>query len=266
MRIHYKPQLNHIPFNWQRDLRFIELGVLNREVAILTKLGFYQEYGGCDEGGFSAHVASIELIDELVGKLAMAATIIMDAGFKPVGALVATLKYIREDPSRLGDGTVEPEALGVLAACYCRGDEPLGIHWYDITDPHLAQRPTHQQIKEAVDRAIGLLRKRAAKGRIAKIAFVYLAIELGNIYLRFNKKLVVHSIHKDSEKTGDGGHFVEYLDEVLAPLNSFLAGLSKEYGECGPISGGNIGKRATKMDASERAKHFHRRICFELPL
>lgn len=256
MRIHYEPQLNHIPFDWQRDLRTVERDVLNREVAILSKLGFYKEYGERYEAGFSGHIASIELIDELVGKLAIAIAIIMDAGFKPAGAIVATLEELGATPSRLADATVEPEALGVLATCYSRSDEHLGAHWYDVTDPSLSMRPTWKKIAEAIHRAVGLLKEGAAKGRRKKVALDYLAAELGKIYLRFNDKLVVNSVHKSSEKVGDGGHFVEFLDEVLAPLNNFLEGLSAEYGERGPISGGSIGRRAIKQDPADRAYRF----------
>lgn len=265
MRVHYEPQVNHIGFDWQRDAHKIEQGVLEREVAILSKLKFHREFGELDDA--AGHLASIELMDELTGILAKTAAIIMDAGFKPTGSLVATIEAVRANPSAIQNCAVEPEALGVMAASYRRNKEPLGQHWYDVTDSPARRKLSRKQIEDAADCGIAILKTVAAKGRRRKVALDYLAVELGEIYLRFNDGLVRHSVLPPSGDVcqADGGPFVEFLNEILAPLNLFLADLPKEYGERGPVSGGSISRRAIKADRSERARRFNQRFRFELP-
>ncbi|MET4368499.1 hypothetical protein ABIA99_001178 [Bradyrhizobium sp. LB12.1] len=254
MRVHYEPQSNHIGFDWQSDAHKIEQGMLERKIAILSKLGFYQEFGELDDAAFSGHLVSIELMDELTGILAKTAAIIMDAGFKPTGSLVATIEAVRANPSAIQNCAVEPEALGVMAASYRRNKEPLGQHWYDVTDPAAGRKLSRKQIEDMADRGIADLQMVATKGRRRKVAFDHLAAELGKIYLRFNDKLVRHSVLTASYKVyqADAGPFVDFLDQVLAPLNIFLADLPNQYGERGPLSGGSIARRAIKARSLKR--------------
>lgn len=264
MRMKY--ELNHIGFDWRRDLQVIEQGVREREVQILSKVGFYREYGEANAPAVFHHLPSVELMDEVTGKLATAAAIIMDAGYKAPSLLISTLDAVRHDPAALRERAVEPEALGVLAAWYQRAHESAGHHWYDVTEPAHSELPSNAKVKDAVDRGIAYLKKSAAKGRRKKIAHEYLAAELCEIYLRFNLRLVRHSAIAESGSASqvEGGPLIVFLDEVLAPLNRFLASLPAEYGERGPISGASIARRAIESDRSTRARRFNQRLKFVL--
>jgi hypothetical protein len=239
MSVRYEPQLNHIGFDWDRDYAVIHRGLLDGETRILTKLGFYREYGALDDPTFTGHVASMELLDELSGILAKGATIIMDAGWKAPHQIVATLDAVENDPTVLLTRSVEPEALGSLAASYQRTDEPRGTFWFDVTDGHLTGVCSLDQIREAARFARARLRREAARGRRKKVGHHFLAAELGSIFSRFNAQITRHSVQtvrKGEDIQADGGPFVEFLGEVLGPLNDFLRELPHCYGERGPIS------------------------------
>jgi hypothetical protein len=253
-------------YDWQRDLRVIEQGLRQREIAILSKIGFYREYGSLDDPAFSGHRAAIALIEEIAGILAKAATINMDAGFKAPARLIATLRAVRDDLTDFWQRAIEPEALGVLASYYQRGDEPPGQYWFDVTDPAPDKVPSDAQLRDAAIRAIGSLEQSAAKGRPKKYAVEFLAIELRGIFLRFNTKLTIHSEYVSANKQADGGPFIEFLTEVLAPLNDFLLRLPKSYGKRGPLSASYIARLSMASDPAMLARKFHRRELFMLPL
>ena len=59
-----------------------------------------------------------KFILELGGILSLAATIKVDAGYKPANKLIATLASIEKDPSFILTNSIEPEALGRLAWNY----------------------------------------------------------------------------------------------------------------------------------------------------
>ncbi|QIO98817.1 hypothetical protein [Bradyrhizobium symbiodeficiens] len=133
----FEPDLNHIGFNWRSDAKAIELEVLSREISLLTKLGFYREYGALDDPDFSGHMASVELVSEIVGALTLAAAIIMDAGHKAPHAIVKTLRAVIRQPDHILLRSVEPEAPGVLGAYHKRPGKERGQYWFDVTDPGL---------------------------------------------------------------------------------------------------------------------------------
>lgn len=239
MSARYEPQLNHIGFDWNRDYGVIRGRLLDREKSILTKLGFYREYGTLDDPKFTGHVASMELLDELSGILAKCATIIMDAGWKAPHQIIATTNAVEKDPTVLLTRAVEPEALGSLGAAYQRADEPRGTFWFDITEGHLTGVPSLDQIREAATFAKARLKREASRGRRKKIGHAFLAAELGFIFLRFNEQISRHSVRtvrNGVDIQEDGGPFIEFLREVLASLNEFLRELPDYYGERGPIS------------------------------
>jgi hypothetical protein len=188
MPVIYEPQLNHIGFDWDRDYKVLHRGLLDRETRILTKLGFYREYGALDDPTFTGHIASIELLDELSGILGKGATIIMDAGWKAPHQIDATLDTVEKDPNVLRTRSVEPEALGSLAASYQRTDEPRGTFWFDITDGHLTGVCSLDQIREAARFARARLRREAARGRRKKSVTLSLLLNWVSFFYASTRK------------------------------------------------------------------------------
>jgi hypothetical protein len=82
------------------------------------------------------------------------------------------------------------------------------------------------------------------------VAVKLLALRFRAIFLRFNQTITRHSV--ESSRKGkiiqvEAGPFVEFLDEVLAPLNRFFSELSSEYG-AKPISAGYVTRVAKNLD------------------
>jgi hypothetical protein len=246
MPVRYKPELNHIGFDWFRDSNIILQELLAREIDVLTKLGFYEEYGPHSDPTFTGHTESIALMNEISGVLSLAAVILMDAGFKAPRQLIATLKSIERNHSLIFTHSIEPEALGMLSLCYQRGDEPPGLFWFDIDRPENAPLPDPDRVRAAASKAIAALEAEASPGRPPNNMIEFLALRFREIFLRFNDRVTRHSVEssrviavhrkgnsripKTKPIQREGGPFIEFLESVLPPLNGFFASLPKDYG------------------------------------
>ncbi|KRR14252.1 hypothetical protein [Bradyrhizobium valentinum] len=260
MSLKYEPELDHVGFDWSRDAATIEAYLLGRRVQILTKVGFYLEYGTPEEPGYIGDLASIHLIREIAGILARAAAIVVDGGFKAPHRLIATLRAVEKDPSLVRSKRVEPEALGSLASSYQRADEPRGTFWFDVTEPSTPVRPTADRIRAAAKEAIRRLKAEAKRGRPKKLMLDHLAFELRGIFLRFNpgaKRRSVHSADRNGRpRQVEAGPFIEFLKEVTAPLNNYLRSLPNSHGERGPLSPAYIARIAISSDLEEYGRRF----------
>ena len=140
----YRASLDHVGFDWSKDLETIRAKLLERGDFCSRKLGFV-ETRGCSchsdaSGALSVKTERNSLFDEIAGILALAAAVKMDAGFKAANKVIATVDAVENDPSVIGTRKVEPEALSVIATKYRRADEPPGTHWYDIYQDEDADR------------------------------------------------------------------------------------------------------------------------------
>ncbi|WP_213284812.1 hypothetical protein [Bradyrhizobium sp. sGM-13] len=260
MSVKYEPELDHVSFDWSSDAATIEADLFGRRVQILSKVGFYLEYGTPDEPGYIGDLASIHLIREIAGILARAAAIAVDGGFKASHRLIATLRAVEQDPSLVGSRRVEPEALGSFAQSYQRADEPPGTFWFDVTEPWTPVRPTAAQIRIAAKEAMRRLKGEARRGRRKKLMVEHLAFELRGIFLRFNPRIKRHSV-QSADRNGrpkqvEAGPFIEFLEEVIAPLNDYLRSLPNHYGERGPLSAAYIARIAISSDLKEYRRRF----------
>ncbi|MDB5611432.1 MAG: hypothetical protein JWP25_8332 [Bradyrhizobium sp.] len=242
MPARYKPQLNHIGFDWfYQSNRFLN-ELLAKEIPILERLGFYKEYGSLEDPTFSGHVESMNLMNEICGILSVAATIQMDAGFKAPHQVIATLEAIKKDPSLVITHSIEPEALGAIARCYQRGQEAPGTFWFDIDRAGNTPLPNPDQVRAAASNAIASLKLEASPGRRPDRVGEFLAVRFREIFLRFNDRITRHSVvssrdvksglssHETKEVQLEAGPFIEFLELVLEPLNQFFLSLPKYYG------------------------------------
>lgn len=161
----------------------------------------------------------------------MAATIKMDAGYKPANKVIATLRAIEKDPSVILSSGVEPEALARVASNYQRGDEKPGTFWFDVDRPDDVPLPDPQRVSKAASVAIERLEGLVRSGRPRDVMLDYLGDRLLACYLRFNETARRHSIAADGDRAqAEAGPFLEFLTTVVAPLNRFLIQLPPDYG------------------------------------
>ncbi len=164
----YRPSLDHVGFNWTKDLDEIRSKLLARWDCILAELHFVEK-SGCiaianSSGAVSLKTARDCLLDEISGIVALAAAVQMDAGFKAANKVIATVDAVRRAPSIILTHNVEPEALGVIALKYQRADEPPGTYWYDIYQDENAVAVDLQQVAYAARQASLQLRAERRKG------------------------------------------------------------------------------------------------------
>jgi hypothetical protein len=250
MSTKYDAQLNHIGFDWFRQSNRVHHDLLARETVVLEKLGFYAEHGPLDDPMFTGHIESIHLMEEISGKLSKGVAILMDGGFKPPHQIIATLMAVEADPSLILNRSLEPEALGVLASCYQRANETPGTFWYDIDRQENAPLPEPSRVRAAATAGILKMKAEAAPGRRKDWVVEFLALQFREIFLRFNVRITRHSL--ESQRDGkeiqiEGGPFIDFLREVLEPLNPFFSELPKEYG-AKPISAAYVARVALKLD------------------
>lgn len=194
---------------------------------------------------------------EIKGALYLAAAIYVDAGILAVNKMVATLRAILKNPALALERAIEPGALGELARHYQRVEESVGTHFYDLTGDgsnDFRQTPEHVAIQAAAYRAITVLQTEVASGRSPAHVEQILAQRLGQVFLRFNPSIGRESIligigtHIDGKELAvqaEAGPFLEFLEMVLEPLNSYLnslpAPLSRRW-----VSAGGVARIATK--------------------
>jgi hypothetical protein len=224
----YKPQLDHVGFDWFSQSNQFHQDLLAIETKILEKSGFYKEYGLSDQD--TAHIEARELIRELSGVISLAAATRMDAGFKAPNRLISTLEPVEKDPSLILTRHLEPEALGMLASHYQRADECPGTFWWDVDRQENAPLPEPERVRQAASSAIVALKSEAGPGRLPDKATELVALRAREIYLRYNLSVTRHSVASFSRGKDcqvEDGPFFEFLELLLAPLNRFLKSLPK---------------------------------------
>jgi hypothetical protein len=242
----YKPQLDHVGFDWKSD-QFHKY-LLSKETLILEKLGFYKEYGHPGPG--IVHSEGREHIRGLSGLLSSAAAIKMDAGFKAVNKLISTLEAVAKDPSLILTHDLEPEALGMLGLHYQRVDEPPGTFWFDVDRQVNDPRPEPARVSRAASMAMLSLKSEAKSGRPAEKVIEFLAVNLRTIFLRFNDSVTRHSVASGAVSQKEAGPFFEFLELVLAPLNRFFVSLPKHYGAA-PVSAAYVARMAAELSQDQ---------------
>jgi hypothetical protein len=194
----YKPQLDYTGFDWNKDVANFVQKLLPVERAILEKARFTGN-SGCiyftSPKGFIT--AQTVFMNDIAGALALAAAVQMDAGFKAANKIVATLSAMAKNPGIVKTRSVEPEAMGLIAANYQRGAEPRGTYWFDVYQDDNAQEPDLAQISRAAERAIIELRADVHSGRPESLVLAILATRLSELFLRYNDVATRHSVASD---------------------------------------------------------------------
>ena len=252
----YRASLDHVGFDWSKDPETIQRKLLERGDLVVARLGFIEKGGcACYADASSTLVLKTErtaLFDEIVGILAWAAAVRIDAGFKAANKTIATVDAVEKDPLVIATRNVEPEALSVIASKYQRADEPPGTYWYDIYQDENAIGIDLQQAGRAAEQASLDLRTDRKKGRPRESELEILA-GLREIFERYNAGAGRHSVLTSADgkfKQEEAGPFLTFLKIVIAPLNEFLAGLPASHGPK-PISAAQIMRK--------KANHSRRR-------
>jgi len=222
----HKPQLDHRGFNWREDAERLHQALLERADAILCAIGLRNKPRHPAQPGQDLSEEESELLRQCAGAISEAAAIQLDAGYKPVNKLIATLGEIEKNPSIVFERSIEPEALAVLASWYRRGDEPPGMFWCDIYGDDGASVPNPQNIRDAATWGILFLGRETTKGRPKNIAMEVLASRLVSLYMGFNDRASRRSVVSWSRGRYvqiEDGPFVDFLKLVIAPLNQFYA-------------------------------------------
>jgi hypothetical protein len=257
----HRPQLDHLSFSWHEDGDRFHLELVAQSSQTLERAGFNKEFG--DSGAvpsINTQKAGAEFILELSGILSQAAAIKMDAGYKPANKIIATLKAIKNDPSLILEGGVEPETLAVVASNYQRGDEKPGTFWFDVDRSDDVPLPDPQRVSKAASVAIGKLSAR--RGQPRNVMLDFLGDKLLACYLRFNSTAGRHSIAADGDRAqAEAGPFLEFLTVVIVPLNRFLLQLQASYG-AKLVSEPDLARRALRNRGKARIRRVEK---FTLP-
>jgi hypothetical protein len=89
----YRPQLDHVGFDWSDQSNKLHRDLLALKTGILENSGFNDEYG--DPSFEHIQSEAREFIRELSGIISVAAAIRMDAGFKASNKLTSTLEAVK---------------------------------------------------------------------------------------------------------------------------------------------------------------------------
>lgn len=214
----YKPNLDHKTFSFAKAVKTIEAHVLPLRDQVLREIGFLDEYGEPEEWDDDDEEDAKRAIGEVVGVVAKAAAIRVDAGFKPTNQVRATVAAIARDPRllRFGVDRIEPEAVGAIAKHYKRGDERPGTHWADITGDG-DRRPTIEQVRVAAQVAERELELEARKGGRSRVDLQILAEGLGSVYGRPITRTV-----GTMGRAAETGGYKTFLGLVLPALEGVL--------------------------------------------
>jgi hypothetical protein len=249
-----KPQLEHVSFSWHEQSELFHTELKAQRAKILELSGFDREFGGPgNPPGIGQEQEAAAFILELTGILSLAAAIKMDGGYKPANKVIATLRSVKEDPSLIFKGGVEPEALSMVAANYQRGEEKPGTFWFDVDQPgDDLRRPDPQHVSQAASVAIESLRSMAHAGRPHDVMLDLLGDRLLLCYRRFNVTAGRHSVAADSDRAqAEDGPFFQFLSLVIGPLNRFLIRLPASYG-AKSISAAELARRALRSPRKTR--------------
>ncbi len=231
----YKPKLHHVEFDWSgQQARF------EREYELILPqlrglLGGYDS-----ESDIPHETQDRDLVRDLATTASLASATKVEAGFKPVHQIIATIEAIEKAPEIIFNHDIEPEALGMIAQHYQRGTEKPGQFWFDIywgKDHALGQQqPRLDNVVQAAQAAIAQLKGEAKPGRPQEVVGPMLARRYLEIFERQKNqdrsdKLSVsrHSVvsfghGRYLQKIG--GPFYEFCKLALTPLNEFRSSCS----------------------------------------
>jgi hypothetical protein len=243
----YKAQLDHIGFDWTKDVGIIRQSLVAKKNSILAKAGF----SGVRECAYNPATQTIEtercaFIEDICGALSWAAAVQMDGGFKAANKIIATLESVERDPSIINSRNVEPEALGMIACHYQRADEAPGKYWMDVYQDEGAHQLNLQQVRRAALIAISSLRTEVKRGRPNKLPLDILGEKLRDLFLRYNEVATRNSIASDGEVAQvEAGPYFEFCEAVIAPLNEFFGSLPQSY-EAKHISAAQVARKGAE--------------------
>ena len=162
----HRPQVDHVSFSWREEGDLFHSELDAQRLEILERSGFNREFGDpADAPTINTEREGAKYILELSGILSHAAAIKMDAGYKPVNKIIATLEAIKKDPSAILNGGIEPEALAMVALNYQRGEETPGTFWSDVDRSNDVPLPDPKRVSKADSVAIERLESEAHSSR-----------------------------------------------------------------------------------------------------
>lgn len=244
----YRPQLDHVGFDWIVHADQIDRALRSEESLILEKLGFNDLFGDHPAAIFKSNAE--EVMRELSGILSLAASIRMDAGFKAPNKLISIVRAIKKEPSIIFNRAVEPEALASVGSHYQRAGEPPGRFWWDIDKQFDGPLLDLQRVRDAASAAISALQAEAHPGKPIDEVTKFLSRRGRELFLQYNPAITRHSVA--SSRNGkacqvEAGRFLEFLELWLSPLNTFFSTLSKDYCPT-PVSPAGVARMAVELE------------------
>jgi hypothetical protein len=232
MSTKYKPIINEPESVWSAPAKALLGNALEQRGNILETLNFYEEHGhlGGMDGKFDDRItcAAGELLAELAGILTLA---LARAAEAPTGVAIATLEWVKKNPSAAQGYTLPGFAEGLLAAHYQRNDEDKATYYPDIMGfvPNgfhdTIQIPAEESIINAASAAIDALSSVRRAGRPSSEATRILGEGLREMFLRFNTKITRRS--ETSSRHGElvqveAGPFFDFVSAAIVPLQDLL--------------------------------------------
>ena len=167
-----KPIINEPETVWSTPAKAILKKVLEQRSNILETLNFHAEYGrlGDMDGKFDDRItcAADEVLAEIAGFITLA---LARAAEAPTGVAIATLEWVKKNPSAAQGYTLPGFAEWLLAAHYQRNDEDKATYYPDIMGfvPNrfhdTIQIPAKESIINAASAAIDALSSVRRAGR-----------------------------------------------------------------------------------------------------
>jgi hypothetical protein len=232
MSTKYKPIINEPETVWSTPAKAILKKVLEQRSYILETLNFYEEHGhlGWMDGKFDDRItcAADEVLAELAGFLTLA---LARAAEAPTGVAIATLEWVKKNPSAAQGYTLPGFAEWLLAAHYQRNDEDEATYYPDIMGfaPNgfhdTIQIPAKESIISAASAAIDALSSVRRAGRPSSEATRILGEGLREMFLRFNTKITrrseISSRHGELVQV-EAGPFFDFVCAAIIPLQDLL--------------------------------------------
>lgn len=228
----YKPIVVSPESAWSNPAKAISYEVFENRAQILKSLNFHEEHGHLGDGGgkFDDSIvrAENELLNEIAGILTFAAAQAVEI---KVGVAIATLAWVRKNPSSAQSRTLPGFVEWLLADHYQRTDESKATYFPDIMgfvpDGFAGKMAIADEnsIINAASAAINQLGQNRSAGRPFSEASRVVAVGLRPIFLRYNAKITRHfeTSWRDGEfKQIAAGPYFDFVSAAIAPLQKFL--------------------------------------------
>jgi hypothetical protein len=222
----YKAQLDHVGFDWGQQPDLFESALRRHKPELLEALNFDNENYAPVFAEQGREPEKEDVIRELVGTLLLAASVRHDSGYKATNKIVATIAAVANKPELLFKKRIEPEALGEIATCYRRSNEPAGTYGVvDLYEPRIFGIVVSlENVRTAANAAIAKLQENSRAGNIEDVLVPLLAMRLRSLYLRYNDTCTRISILVGlGGKREESGRFFAFLKIVIEPLNKYLS-------------------------------------------